>query len=136
MNTVKKGFPPIETALFTLMLVSLIFVLLDVSNAPKASVFKTATTVANDGVPFERYCGYLEKVARGQINFENEEPIHIAYLYFKERDGESPLVTRAIYERQEILEKIKPHQYYSVAVRKYGEGLNFPRRLKVVESCE
>jgi len=93
------------------------------------------TTIANDGVPFERYCGYLMKIGRGSISFDDEpgEPLRIAYLFFRDNEGK-PSIVKVIYGNH--LVGIRPNQFYDLGMRKYAEGLNFPRRLEVVKECQ
>src|ERR1035437_4451787 len=87
-------------------------------------------TTVIDGVPFERYCGYIEKVGHGVVTFENdtEPPLHVAYLLFKTTEGQ-PLLSKVVYGDSERIEGIKSHRYYDIGRRMYGEGWNFPRRL-------
>ncbi|KND48188.1 MAG: hypothetical protein AB201_01155 [Parcubacteria bacterium C7867-006] len=96
--------------------------------------FKTVTTHSYD-VPFERYCGYLEEVAHGVIQFDGKDPVDIAYLFFRSSVGK-PSIPRIIYGDTERLSKIESGRHYDIGVRQYGGGLNFPRRLDVVESCK
>lgn len=132
--TSKRGFPPVPTAIAAILLVVVGLYVFSIMAEPSHATFKEYVTLADDGVPFERYCGYLVKVGRGEITFENEEPISIAYLFFRNGDG-TPSITKVIYERPEVLGRIKPNQYYDIAARKYSEGFSFPRRLDIVGAC-
>ncbi len=138
-------FDPFEenpmTRSFSATLAILLAVLLVVSEAASFRTptpqdgFKTMTTRTNDGLPFERYCGYLMKVGHGTVTFEEGEvPLQIAYLLFRDSLSK-PSITKVIYGEPERLRAIQPNQYYDIGVRKYDEGWSFPRRLDVVESC-
>jgi hypothetical protein len=87
-------------------------------------------------VSFERYCGYLEKVAHGSIKFEGDTggTFNVAWLLFKNGDKKE-LVSKVLIGDDRI-DSIKPLRHYYLAIKKYTDGAGFPRVLEVVESCD
>lgn len=95
------------------------------------------TTLTDDGIPFERYCGYLEEVGRGEIKFEGNtaESLTVVYMMFRDDKNPGQLMSKVIYGDERRLNEIQPGHYYDIGRRMYGEGMNFPRRLEIVNSC-
>jgi hypothetical protein len=99
-----------------------------------ANMFRSTTTIV-DGIPFERYCGYVMKVGHGSIMFEDGHSIAIVYLLFRDQEGK-PSITKVLYGDTQRLDTIEKDRYYDIGARRYDEGFSFPRRLDVVDSCK
>lgn len=119
---------------FALLAIFVIVALVMVSRMPTAqAAFKISVSRTNDGVLFERYCGYLMDVGHGSVML-GDEPMEIAYLFFKDKEG-TPSIVKTVYGDTERIRSISKGQYYDIGARKYSEGFSFPRRLEVVSSC-
>ena len=123
-----------KTLTFAVAILSLMMGCTDTSPQESPTSFRFTTTLTDDGIPFERYCGYLMKIGRGQVTFDDGESIPIVYLFFKDKEGK-PSIVKTLYGDIERLSMIRANQYYDIGVRKYDEGFNFPRQLDVVKDC-